>query len=151
MSEPVRKPAAIAALLVGTLALTACGESSQEKARARVCSASSEIKKQIAKLEGLPINSSFLTEVATSIEAIGKSLAEVQKAAPNLETARKEEVEAGTKAFETEVATITLSIASTANKSGNTEATLKAAEPQFKAAVAQLVADYKKAFEGLKC
>jgi hypothetical protein len=131
--------------------MAACGESSQEKAKKQVCSASSEIKKQIAKLEGLSINSSFPTEAKTSLEAIGKSLTEVKKAAPNLEAARKEEVQAGTKAFETEIVAITASVASAAIKSGNTEAALKAAEPQIKSAEAQLSANYKKAFEALKC
>jgi Tfp pilus assembly protein PilP len=131
MFEAVGKPAAIAALLVSVLRLTACGESSQEEARAQVCSASSEIKKQITKLEGLTINSSFPTEAKTSLEAIDKSLAEVKKAAPNLsKRPRKEEVEAGTEAFETEIATITASVASAAIKSGNAEAALKAAEPR---------------------
>ena len=145
------KFARIAALSGIVLGITACGESSQEKARAQVCSASKEISAQITKLEGLPISSSFPTEAKTSLEAIDKSLEAVKKAAPNLEAARKEEVEAGTKAFETEIATITASVASTAIKSGNTEAALKAAEPQIKAAEAQLAADYKKAFEALKC
>ena len=151
MLEAVRKPAVIAALLLSALGLTACGESSEEKARAQVCSASSEISRQLTKLEGLPIDSSFPTEARTSLEAIDMSLAEVKKAAPNLEAARKAEVEVATKAFETEVATITVSVASTAIKSGNTEAALRAAGPQIKTAEAQLTADYKKAFEALKC
>lgn len=151
MLEAVRKPAAIAALLLSALGLTACGESSEEKARAQVCSASSEISRQLTKLEGLPIDSSFPTEARTSLEAIDMSLAEVKKAAPNLEAARKAEVEVATKAFETEVATITVSVASTAIKSGNTEAALRAAGPQIKTAEAHLTADYKKAFEALKC
>jgi hypothetical protein len=151
MLRRLSRSAAVAVLPLMALTLVACGESSQEKAKAQVCSASSEINKQITKLQGLPINSSFPTEAKTSLEAIDKSLTEVKRAAPNLETARKEEVEAGTRAFEAEIATITASVASTAIKSGNTEAALKAAEPQIKAAEAQLAADYKKAFEALKC
>ena len=88
---------AVPLVLVAPLGLAACGESSQEKARKQVCAASSEISKQLTKLEGLPINTSFPTEAVTSLEAIAKSLKEVKSAAPNLEPARKEEVEAGTK------------------------------------------------------
>ncbi len=151
MFKTVHKSTASVVLLVATLGLAGCGESSEEKARAEVCSASKEISTQITKLEGLPINSSFPAEAKASVEAIDKSLKSVKSAAPNLETARKEEVEAGTKAFETEIATITASLAKSAVQSGNTEAALKAAEPQIKAAEAQLTADYKKAFEALKC
>jgi hypothetical protein len=138
-------------VLVAPLALAACGESSQEKARKQVCAASSEIPKQLTKLEALPINTSFPTEAVTSLEAIAKSLKEVKDSAPDLEPARKEEVEAGTKAFLTQIGTITASLAATAIKSGDTEAALKAAEPKIKAAENQLKADYKQAFAALKC
>jgi hypothetical protein len=142
---------AVPLILVTPLALAACGESSQEKARKQVCAASSEVSKQIATLEALPINTSFPSAAVTSLEAIAKSLKEVKSAAPNLEPARKEEVEAGTKAFLTQIATVTASLAATAIKSGTSEAALKAAEPQIKAAENQLTADYKQAFAALKC
>ncbi len=150
-SSTLGRLAAVPLLLIAPLGLAACGESSEEKAKKQVCSASSEISKQITKLDGLPISSSFPTEARTSLEAIEKSLKTVKSAAPNLETARKEEVEAGTKAFLTEIATITARLAVTAIKSENTEAALKAAEPQIKAAESQLAADYKKAFQALNC
>jgi hypothetical protein len=147
----LRRLLAVPLILVTPLALAACGESSQEKARKQVCAASSEISKQIAKLEALPINTSFPSEAVTSLEAIAKSLKEVKSAAPDLEPERKEEVEAGTKAFLTQIGTITASLAVTAIKSGNSEAALKAAEPKIKAAENQLTADYKQAFAALKC
>lgn len=116
-----------------------------------MCAASSEISKQIAKVKALPINSSFPAEASASVQAIDKSLKEVRSAAPKLEGARKEEVEAGTKAFEAELAAITASTAAAVVKSGNAEAALKAAAPQIEAAVSQLAADYKKAFAALNC
>jgi hypothetical protein len=142
---------AVPLVLAAPLGLAACGESSQEKASKQVCAASSEISKQVTTLEGLPINTSFPSAALTSLEAISKSLKEVKDAAPNLEPARKEEVEAGTRAFVTEIGTLTASLAVTAIKSGDTEAALKAAEPKIKAAESQLTADYKQAFAGLKC
>jgi hypothetical protein len=147
----IRSLLAVPLILVTPLALAACGESSQEKARKQVCAASSEVSKQITALEALPINTSFPTAALSSLEAIAKSLKEVKSAAPNLEPERKEEVEAGTKAFLTQIATITASIAAAAIKSGDTEAALKAAEPKIKTAESQLAADYKQAFAALKC
>ena len=118
---------AVAFLVFSMLGLVACGESSQEKATKQVCSATSEISAQIKKLETLPISSSFPTEAKASVEAIDKSIKQINEAAPNLPTASKEEINAADKAFETEIAVITTSVAS-ASKSSNIEAALKSAE-----------------------
>ncbi len=150
MFEAVRKPAAIAALLVSTLGLTACGESSSEKATKQVCSATSEISMQLKKLESLPISSSFVTEAKASVEAIDKSVKKIEGAAPNLPTSSKEEINAADRAFQIEIATISVDVAS-ASKSSNLEAALKGAEPKIKASLSTLSSDYKKAFEALKC
>jgi di/tripeptidase len=115
-----------------------------------VCSATSEIKTQLKKLETLPISSSFPTEAKASVEAIDKSIKKIEEAAPNLPTARKEEINAADKKFQTEIATITKDVA-TATKSTNLEAALKSAEPQVKTALSNVSAAYKKAFEELKC
>jgi formate-dependent nitrite reductase cytochrome c552 subunit len=144
------KSIAPAALLVGAFGLAACGESSSEKATKQVCSATSEISTQIKKLETLPISSSFPTEAKASVEAIDKSIKKIEEAAPNLPTARKEEINAADKAFEAEIATITKDVVS-ASKSSNLEAALKSAEPEIKGSLSKLSSDYKKAFEALKC
>ncbi len=138
----------IAALSVVLLGLAACGESSEEKATKRACAATSEIKAQVKKLETLPISSSFVAEVKTSAEAIDKSVGEVKSAAPNLPAANKEEFEAATRTFQLELASL---IATTVKSSTRGEAALKGAEPEIKASLSKLEADYKKAFEGLKC
>jgi hypothetical protein len=141
---------AIALLCVGSLGLAGCGESSGEKAAKQVCSATAEIRTQLTKLQSLPVSSSFPGEAKSSVEAIGKSADKISEAAPNLEPARKEEVEAANKAFGTEIAMITKDVVS-ASTSSNLSAALKSAEPQIKAALNRLAADYKKAFEALKC
>jgi len=85
----VRAVVAIVTLLIATLGLTACGESSSEKATKQVCSATKEIQTQIKKLETLPISSSFPTEVKASVEAIDKSVKKIEEAAPNLPASSK--------------------------------------------------------------
>jgi len=141
---------ALALLLVSSLGLASCGESSAEKAAKQVCSATNEITKQIDKLKALPISSSFPSEATASFQAMSKSVNEIREAAPKLETARKEEFEAATKAFGIELARITASVAS-ASTSSNLEAALKSVEGQIKTALNALSTDYKKAFEALKC
>jgi ribosome-associated translation inhibitor RaiA len=150
MIEARTRSAAIATLLIATLGLAACGESSSEKATKQVCSATKEIQTQIKKLETLPISSSFPTEVKASAESIEKSIKKIDEAAPDLPASSKEEINAANKAFEVEIATITKAVAS-ASKSSNVEAALKSAEPQIKASLSRLSSDYKKAFEALKC
>ncbi len=147
---PTKSFAIAAALLVGTPLLAACGESSQEKASKQVCAATSEISKQIKKIESLPISSSYPSEAKTSLEAIDKSFNEIKSAEPNLEAARTEEVNAATKTFETELASLTKSIA-TATKSSSLETALKSAEPGIKATLSKLGTAYKKVGEELKC
>jgi hypothetical protein len=144
------KPLAIAALLLSALALGACGESSQDKAKAEVCSARSDISKQIEKLQGLTLSTSLLTEAKSGVEAIGKDLTKIKDAQPKLQPARKEQVEAATKSFETTFSSISSGLA-TALASGNIEAELKSAGPQVKAALSQLVTSYKQALAPINC
>jgi hypothetical protein len=148
MFSTFNRSAGIATLSVIALGLAACGESSEEKATKQVCTATSEISKQVQKLQTLPISSSFPTEVKTSAEAIDKSIGEIQSAAPNLETARKEEVNTATNTFKLELASL---IATTVSSATSGEAALKSAEPKIKTSLSTLASGYKKAFQALKC
>ncbi len=148
MRANLYRPIATLALSVIVLGLVACGESSAEKATKQVCAATKEISAQLQKLQTLPISSSFPTEVKKSAEAIDKSVGEIQSAAPNLETARKEEFESATTKFKLELGSL---LVTTASSAASGEAALKSAEPKIKEAVNTLASDYKKAFEALKC
>jgi Tfp pilus assembly protein PilP len=145
----LRRPA-IAALLIGALTLTACGESSQEKAKAEVCGARNEISKQITKLEGLTLSASSLTEAKTGFEAIGKELTKIKNAQPKLSPERKQQVQAATESFGKELSTLAGSVAGTLG-SGNLEAVLKNAGPQVKSALEKLSASYKSALAPINC
>ena len=149
MPRLLSRPAIIALVPAAALALGGCGESSQEKASAQVCSARAEISTQINKLEHLTISTSLLTEAKTSVEAIGKSVTKIKEAAPNLEPAVKEQVEAGTKSFQVELASI--GVSTSAAKAGNIASALASAEPAVKAALSGLATSYKKAYSSLKC
>jgi hypothetical protein len=141
---------AIAALTLAALGLVACGESSEEKATAQVCSARTEISKQVEKLGSLTISSTAAAEAKTSVEAINASLHKIDEAAPNLSSARTEEVKAADTAAKAAVASLAASAISAA-KSGGAQAALKSAEPQLKSTAAVLAAAYKHAFDELKC
>jgi hypothetical protein len=140
----------IALPVIAAVGLSACGESSEDKAAKQVCAATSEISSQINKLKGLPISSSFPSEVKTSTEAIATSVTKIKDAAPNLATTHKEEVDTATKTAATELALLGARVVS-ASRSSNLETALKSAEPEIKAALNKLSETYKSALEALKC
>ena len=142
------RSAGVAALSIIAFGLAACGESSEEKANKQVCSATSAITAEVQKLQTLPISTNLPTEVKAGAETIGKSLGEIKDAAPNLETARKEEFQSATRTFQVELASL---LATTVSSAASGEAALKSAEPKIKASLDKLGADYKQAFEALKC
>jgi hypothetical protein len=150
MFQALSRPLAIVAVSLTSFVLLACGESSEEKAAKQVCSAVTEINTQLKRLETLPITLNFPTEAKSSVEAIDKSINKIKEAEPKLEAARREEIDAADKAFETELAKITADVVS-ATKSSNLETALKAAQPEVKASLTKVTNAYKKAFEALKC
>jgi len=151
MFRLISRPASLLAFALSAVALLACGESSQEKAKAEVCSARSEISKQVAKLQGLTISTSLLTEAKTSLEAIEASVKKIKSATPNLEPPVKEQVEAGNKAFDSEMVSIGAGIATATKAGGSLQSELKNAGPQVEAALTSLANTYKLAYGSLKC
>jgi len=147
----LRRPSAVAVLALAPLLLAGCGESTQAKAKAQVCSARTEIAAQVAKLEGLPISASLLTEAKASVEAIDGSVTKIKDAEPKLEPAVKQQVEAGTKSFQAEMTTIDGGLALAAKVPGGIQAALQSVGPEIKAALAQLSTSYKQAYGSLKC
>ena len=99
----VRKALAIAVLLLGVLLLAGCGESSEEKAKAQVCTAKSDISKQVKMLSELTISTSLLTQAKDGLEAIASDLTKIKDAQPNLAPARKEQISSATHTFEAQV------------------------------------------------
>jgi hypothetical protein len=142
------KSAGVAALSIVALGLAACGESSEEKAGKQVCASTSAITAELQKLQTLPVSTSLPAEVKAGAETIDKSLGEIKSAAPNLETARKEEFQSATRTFQLELASL---LATTVSSAASGEAALKSAEPKIKSSLNKLGADYKQAFEALKC
>jgi hypothetical protein len=131
------------AAVLGTLTLYACGESAQEKAKAQVCSARSDISKQVTALSQLTLSTEVVSEVKAHVEAIGADLRKIKDAQPNLEPARQAQVQAATAEFEKQFSTITSDLAS--------ELSLTNAKSKLEGAVRQLAAGYKRALEPINC
>jgi hypothetical protein len=137
------KSLAVIVLLVAALVLASCGESSQEKAKAQVCEARSDISKQVKTLSGLTLSVNAPAEAKTGLEAIAKDLTKIKDAQPNLEPARKEQVQAATHTFEAQVSSILSELVS--------KPSLSKLETQLKSSLTQLAAGYEKALAPLNC
>ena len=137
------KTTLLVGLLVGALTLASCGESSEEKAKAQVCQARSDISKQVKKLSELTLSVNAPGEAKTGLEAIAKDLTTIKDAQPSLEPARREQVEAATQAFETQINSILSELTS--------KPSLSKLETQLKSSLSQLVASYEKALAPLNC
>lgn len=128
---------------VAALAVTGCGESAQAKAKKQVCSARNDIAKQITTLQGLTLSSSSAATAKASFEAIGKDVTQIKSAQPKLEPSRRQQVEAATHTFVTQVNAIASSLAS--NVSPSTALT------QFKSALSQLGTAYRQTLGPISC
>ncbi len=143
--------AVAAAVLLVPVGLAACGESSEEKATAQVCSSTKEIQAQLSKLSSLSISSKAPEEIKEAAAVMEKEAAKLKESTPNLPAASKAPVESAQAALKSELVVLAQELVSTAKSSGNIEAALKQSEPAVKTAVAGLAASYKQAFESLKC
>ncbi|HXQ00767.1 MAG TPA: hypothetical protein VN845_11975 [Solirubrobacteraceae bacterium] len=140
----MRKACLIAALVLGVLlVLAGCGESSQEKAKAQVCQARADISKEVKKLSELTLSTSILTEAKSGVEAIGKDLTTIKNAQPDLEPARKEQVQAATRTFESQINSILSELVS--------KPSLSKLETQLKSSLTQLAGSFEKALAPLNC
>jgi hypothetical protein len=133
----------VIASLLSVFVLASCGESSQEKAKAQVCQARSDISKEVKKLSELTLSTSILTEAKSGVEAIGKDLTTIKNAQPDLEPARKEQVQAATRTFESQINSILSELVS--------KPSLSKLETQLKSSLTQLAAGYEKALAPLNC
>jgi hypothetical protein len=145
MPTVLHKPFALAALGLITLALVACGESSEEKAKAQVCGARAEISKEITKLSELPLSSNLPSEIKSGAEAIGKNLTKIRDEQDKLAPARREQVQKASSTFANEVSSIVSGLLSTKSLS------ISGAEAQLKSAASQLKSSYKTALAPINC
>ena len=144
MFKIIRRPAiGVAVLPLIALALVACGESSQEKAKAQVCDARNAISKQITTLSNLTLSSASVEQAKTSVQTIGKELNKIKEAQSDLDPARKQQVEAATQTFGKEVSSIVSGLASNPSLSN--------VEAQLKSSISKLANSFKQTFAPISC
>jgi Tfp pilus assembly protein PilP len=130
------------ALLV-CLAVGACGQSKQDKAKSTVCDARADISKQVDKLKGLTPSTVTIDGVQSSLKAISSDLSKIKDAQGDLSADRRKKVEDATKTFTSQVQSIAGSIGKSTS--------LSQAKTQLSSALQQLGTAYKQSFAGVDC
>ena len=109
---------AIAAVLAALLLASAgCGESKQDKAKKQVCSARSDLQKNVNELSSLTISTASVNGIKDNVNAITNDLKKIKDAQGNLNAARKAQVQQATQEFESQLSSIAKSIGGTTSLS----------------------------------
>jgi uncharacterized phage infection (PIP) family protein YhgE len=143
---PITRSAFSAALvlaLVAALALGACGESKQDKAKTAVCDARADIGKQVDKLKSLTITTATTDDVQNSLKAINSDLSKIKDAQGDLSDARRQQVQDANKAFTSQLSDIAGSLGKSTS--------LSDAKAQLTSALQQLATAYKQSFARVDC
>ncbi len=124
-----------------SLAVTACGESEQEKAQSQVCDGRADIQQQIGDLKNLTLSTASVGKVQDALNAIGDDLQNIKDA--QLDGERKQEVQSAVQSFESEVKSVAGDLGS--------DLSLSNAQSQLKSATAELETSFREAFDPVDC
>jgi rRNA maturation endonuclease Nob1 len=133
----------IVLLTAAALAVAACGESKEDKAKSQVCDARANIQKQVDTLSGMTLSTATVDGVTNSLKSIQSSLGEIKDAQGDLNGERKQQVQQANQQFANSVK----SIAQTVGRS----LSLSEAGTQLKDATAQLASSYKQTLGKVDC
>lgn len=141
--RPVAVALCVAAAFAASFALTACGQSKQDKARNTVCDAKSAIATKVDDLRSLPPTAASIPAAKNDVTAIVDELKKIQGAQGDLSPDRKQQVETANKQFSASVQSVATELSRTLN--------VNTAKTQLEAAVRQLVSSYEQAFTPVRC
>jgi len=127
--------AALLIALLAALALSACGESKEDKAKSTVCDARADISKEVDQLTGLTASTVTVDGVQDSLKAITGNLSKIKDAQGDLSGDRRQQVQDATQAFTAQVQSTSLSDA----------------KAQLTSALQQLGTAYKQSFARVDC
>jgi chromosome segregation ATPase len=124
-------------------ALAACGESSQEKAQKQVCSARSDIQKQVNELQSLTPTTATTTGVKDNLNAIKTDLQKIKDAQSELSSDRQQQVQSANDEFVSQFQSIAGDLGTNLSVSG--------AQAKLQTALDQLAAAYRSTFAKVDC
>lgn len=140
----MRAIVAVLVLAAIAMALTACGESAEDKAQSQVCDARADIQQQVDTLRGLTLSTASIDAAQQSLGAIGDDLSSIKDAQSDLSGQRKQDAQDAVNAFQSQVTNIAGDLIS--GLTGGQQA-----QAQLETAVSQLASGFQKAFEPVNC
>jgi hypothetical protein len=133
----------ISLALAATVAVAACGESKEDKAKKQVCSARDDIGKQVNSLKSLTPATLTADGVKSSLTAIQNDLKKISDAQGDLSDARKKQVQEANATFGSALTSI----------AGELGSSLSAADArtQLASSFQELSTAYQQSFAKLDC
>jgi hypothetical protein len=137
------KRSTIVMLVSAAIAVAACGQSQEDKAKTKVCDARTDVQKQVGELRGLTLATATADGVSANLKAIRDDLGKITDAQSDLSDSRREKVQAANNAFTDQVKSIVQNV----GRSGS----LDDSKTQLKDATTQLVSAYKQTLGQIDC
>jgi hypothetical protein len=131
------------AVVLAALAVTACGESSEEKAQTTVCNSRDDISKQVGDLKALTPSTFTTDAVSKSLSSIKNDLSAMKGAQSDLADDRRQQVESANQAFTAAVDDVV--------KQVGTSVTAQDAASTITSSLQQLASSYEQAFSRVDC
>ncbi len=137
------KRSTIVMLVSAAIAVAACGQSQEDKAKAQVCDARADVRKQVDELRGLTLATATVDGVTANLQAIRKDLGKIADAQSKLSGDRRQAVETANQAFADQVrATV---------KNVGRSLSVADAKTQIKDATTQLASSYSQTLGRIDC
>jgi hypothetical protein len=139
----MRAATSIALALLATLALTACGESDQQKAENTVCDARAGISKQVDALKSVTPSTFTVDDVSKRLSSIRGDLKSIKGAQQQLGDERRAQVKSANQAFEAKLSSV--------RKQLLTSLSTQDAKAEVTTSLQQLATTYKKTYAKVDC
>jgi hypothetical protein len=137
------KRSTIVMLVSAAIVLAACGQSQEDKAKAQVCDARADVRKQVDELRGLTLSTATVDGVTANLQAIRKDLGKITDAQSKLSGDRRQAVETANQAFADQVRATVQNVGRSLS--------VEDAKTQIKDATTQLASTYSQTLGRIDC
>jgi hypothetical protein len=137
------KRSTIVMLVSAAIALAACGQSQEDKAKTQVCDARADVQKQVDQLRGLTPATATVDGVTANLQAIRDDLGKIADAQSNLSDDRRQQVKTANQAFSDKVRATVQNVGRSLSVAD--------AKTQLKDAATELASSYKQTLGRIDC
>jgi hypothetical protein len=135
--------ATTSAVLLASIAVAACGESSQDKAQTQVCNARADISKQVDELKGMTPATITADAASKNLSAIRGDLQRIGDAQADLADDRRQQVQQANQEFAAKVKSVLGQVFRTTSAGD--------AKSELTTAVQQLADTYEQTYARVDC